>query len=90
MSLKILLATVAAVALAGTAQAQVAVSIWTNQPTASGNATIAQAGTLGAANGTTSVNAINFDSSNGYTVGTFLNSPIGLSPTVSPSFGAWK
>ena len=85
MSLKILLATVAACTLAGTAEAQVAVSIWTNQPTAAGNATIAQAGTLGSPTATTTVSAINFDSANvnGYTIGGFLNNPAGLASAVA-------
>lgn len=81
MFLKILAGAVSALALASAANAAVNVSIWTDQAAASANATLAQAATLGAANGVTSVNAINFDSSNGYTVGAFLNSPAGLSAT---------
>lgn len=84
MPLKILLATVAAFALAGTAQAAINVSIWTGQPAAGGNATIAAAAGLGTPTGTTTVGAINFNSAvGGYTVGGFLNNPGGLSPALA-------
>lgn len=76
--LKFLLGTVAALTLASAAEAQVSVSIWTNQPTAAGNATIAQAATLGTPTATTTVGVIDFDSANvnGYTIGGFLNNPV--------------
>lgn len=83
MSFKSLVLGASALLMAGTAHAAVNVSIWTDQAGAAGNATLAQAAGLGAANGTTTVNAIDFNSSvTGYTVGTFLNSPSGLSSSV--------
>ena len=88
MSLKILLGTVAALTLAGSAQAQVAVSAWTGQPAAAGNATIAQAGTLGPANLTTSVSGINFSTgdSDSTTLGTWLGNPALSSTTLDNSY----
>lgn len=85
MKTRVLAAALPALLFAGAAHAQVAVSIWTNQPTAAGNATIAQAGSLGAPTGTTTVSAINFDSSNvnGYTIGGFLNNPVGLNASLA-------
>lgn len=82
---KFFLGTVAALTLASAAEAQVSVSIWTNQPTAAGNATIAQAAALGSPTATTTVGVINFDSANvnGYTIGGFLNNPAGLSSAVA-------
>lgn len=88
MITKMLVAAVAGFALASAAQAQVAVSIWTNQPTAASNATLAQQGSLGTPTATTTVNAINFDSTSsptGYTVGGFLNNPAGLDAGVAAS-----
>ena len=85
MKTRALAAALPALLFAGAAHAQVAVSIWTNQSGAAGNATIAQAGTLGSPTATTTVSAINFDSANvnGYTVGGFLNNPAGLTPAVA-------
>lgn len=78
MNLKILAGAIGALAIAGTANASINVSIWTNQATAASNATIAQAAGLGTPTATTTVGAINFDSSNpnGYTIGGFLNNPV--------------
>jgi hypothetical protein len=87
MQYKVLAAVASTLLFAGTARAQVAVSIWTNQSTAAGNATLAQATTLngGVPNATTTVSAINFDSgnTNGYTIGGFLNNPAGLSSSIA-------
>ena len=71
---KILLGTVATLALATAAQAQVAVQIWTNQPTGvTQNATIANAPAT-PANITTTVGGINFSTGDlsATTVGTWL------------------
>lgn len=77
MKTRVFAATVSAFVGASAAQAQVAVSIWTNQPAASANATIAAAGGLGAPTATTTVGAINFDSNvGGYTIGGYLNNPV--------------
>lgn len=91
MSLKVLLTGIAAVATATAAQAQVAVSVWTGQPGAAGNATIAQAGTLGPANVTTTVGGINFtdapgNNSDATTVGQFLGNPAISSATLDNSY----
>lgn len=85
MKTRLLAATVPALLFASAANAQVAVSIWTNQTTAAGNATIAQASSLGSPTATTTVGTINFDSGNvnGYTIGGFLNNPAGLSSAVA-------
>lgn len=88
MYMKVLLAAASALALAGSAQAQVAVSIWTGTPaatTAAANATLAQASTLGTPTATTTVGAINFDSlgSANYTIGGFLNNPILSNPSIA-------
>jgi hypothetical protein len=85
MKIRVLAAALPALLFASAASAQVAVSIWTNQPAAAGNATIAQAGTLGAPTASTTVSAINFDSNNvnGYTIGGFLNNPAGLASSVA-------
>ncbi|GAC1418935.1 MAG: hypothetical protein NVSMB6_20840 [Burkholderiaceae bacterium] len=92
MYIKVLAATVAALAVASSASAQIAVSIYTNSTgatTAAANATLAQTQVGGALFGvapsaTTTVNAINFDSlgSANYTIGGFLNNPVGLSPAI--------
>lgn len=88
MQLKYL--TAAGVALLGAAtasEAAITVSIYTNQPAAAANATIAQAAGL-TADATVSVGAINFtdapgnDSTN-FTVGQFLNNPAGLPAAVA-------
>ena len=68
--------------LATAANAVITVSIYTDQPAAAGNATIAQASTL-VANATTTVNAIDFTDAPGndsttFTVGAFLKNPVGL------------
>lgn len=85
MKTRILLAGVSAVLFASAAQAQVAVSVWTGQPGAAGNATIAQAAGLGPANLMTTVGGINFTdapfNSDSTTVGYFLGNPL-LSSTV--------
>lgn len=81
--LKVFAATISALAFASAAQASVTVSIWTDQSGAAGSATLSQAGSLGSANAITNVSSINFDSSNGYTVGGFLNNPAGLNSTVA-------
>ena len=91
MSFKVLLTAAAALTAATAAQAQVAVSVWTGQPAAAGNATIAQSGTLGAANLTTSVGGINFTDgpgfdSNATTVGQFLGNPALSSATLDNSY----
>jgi hypothetical protein len=84
MFYKSLLGATTALLLSTAAQAQVAVSIWTNQPAAGANATIAAAGSLGAPTATTTVNAINFNSNvGGYTIGGFLNNPAGLAPAIA-------
>ena len=82
MSLKALTCAASALVLASTANAAVSVQIWVDEPAAGANATLAQAAALGTPDGTTTTSAINFDSSNGYTVGGFLNSPSGLDPSV--------
>jgi hypothetical protein len=86
MFVKSLLGTVAAFALASAAQAAVNVSVWTGVPTTvSQNATLAQAGTLGTANGTTTVGGFNFATSDSTatTVGAWLGNPAGLDPTAA-------
>jgi hypothetical protein len=85
MKTKVLAAALPAMLFASAANAQVAVSIWTNQSGAAGNATIAQASSLGTPTATTTVNAINFDSNGSlnYTIGGFLNNPAGLSSAVA-------
>jgi PEP-CTERM motif len=85
MFVKSLLGTVAAFALASAAQAAINVSVWTGQPAAGANATLAQAGSLGPATATTTVTTgFNFDSTvGGYTIGGFLNNPVGLNPVVA-------
>ena len=83
MITKIFAGAVSALVLAGTAHAQIAVSVWTGQPGAGGNATIANAPAT-APDATTTVGGINFNSNvTGYTVGQFLNSPAGLSAGVA-------
>ncbi len=72
--------------LASAANAVTTVSIYYNQPAAAANATISQAGTLGAANATVTVGAINYNTSNSNatTIGAFLGNPAGLSaPTAT-------
>ncbi len=69
------------------ANAAIMVSIYTNQPGAAADATIAQANSL-TADATVNVGAINFtdapvNDSNNFTVGAFLNNPAGLSPAVA-------
>ncbi len=87
MTLKTILGVAAALALPAAANASITVSIYTDQPAAAADATIAQAAGL-TANATVSVGAINFtdapgnDSTN-FTVGAFLNNPAGLDPTVA-------
>jgi hypothetical protein len=77
MMKKILLSAVASFALATAAQAAINVSIWTGQPAAGANATVATAAGLGAPTATTTVGAINFNSAvGGYTIGGFLNNPV--------------
>jgi hypothetical protein len=86
MITKILAGAVSALVLAGTAHAQVAVSVWTNQAAAGANATLAQAATLGTPTATTTVGAIDFDSTasvNGYTVGGFLNNALLSNPAIA-------
>jgi hypothetical protein len=73
-------ALVVALGLTSAANAAINVSIYYNQLAAASNATIAQAAGLGAANGTTTVNAINFNSNDSTTstIGAFLGNPVGL------------
>ena len=80
-------ALVVALGLASAANAVITVSIYDNQPAAAANATIAQAAGL-VANAMTTVNTINFTDAPGndsttFTIGAFLNNPIGLSPAVA-------
>lgn len=90
MKTRILLAGLPALLFASAAQAQVSVSVWTGQPTAAGDATIAQAGTLGAADLTTTVSGINFTdapfTSDATTVGYFLGNPLLSSATLNNSY----
>lgn len=89
MFIKAIGGTIAALALAGTAQAQVAVSVWTGQPASvTQNATIAQALGLGAANATGTVSGINFSTTNsdGITVGQWLGNPAISSTTLDNSY----
>ena len=86
MMTKFLAGAVSALFLAGTAQAQVTASIYTNQQAAAENATLAQQGTLGPASATTTVGVMNFnpsDSTGVSTIGDFLNNPAGLDPSVA-------
>jgi len=90
MSIRVLLTGAAVLTAATAAQAQ-SVSVWTGQPTAAGNATIAQAGTLGPANLTTTVSGINFtdapgNNSDATTVGQFLGNPALSSATLDNSY----
>ena len=76
-----------AIATAGAAQAAITVSIYTNEPGAAANATIAAATGL-TADATTTVSAINFTDAPGndsttFTIGAFLNNPAGLDPAVA-------
>jgi len=90
MKSRILLAGVSALLFATAAQAQVAVSVWTGQPAAANDATIAQAGTLGPADLTTTVSGINFTdapfNSDSTTVGYFLGNPLLSSATLDNSY----
>jgi hypothetical protein len=90
MKTRILLAGVSALLFASAAQAQVAVSVWTNQPTAASDATIAQAATLGTPDLTTTVTGINFTdapfNSDATTVGYFLGNPLLSSAILNNSY----
>ena len=89
MFIKTIAGGIAAVALAGSAQAQVAVSIWTGQPASvTQNATIAAAVGLGAPNATGTVSGINFSTTNsdGITVGQWLGNPAISSTTLDNSY----
>ncbi len=87
---KLLLGAAACAALlaAGAANASVTVEIFTDQVGAANNATLAQAGALGAPQATVSVDGINFtnapgDNSDISTIGDFLNNPAGLASGVA-------
>lgn len=89
MFIKVIAGAIAAVALAGTAQAQVAVQVWTGQPASvTHNATIATALGLGPANATGTVGPINFSTSNsdGITVGNWLGNAGISSATLDNSY----
>jgi hypothetical protein len=72
-------AAVAVLTAAGAASAAINVSIWVDQAGAAGNATLAQAGALGAPSATTSVNALNFSTgdSDVTTIDQFLGASLG-------------
>lgn len=87
MKMRTALAVAAAVMVPVAANAAINVKIYTDQPAAAADATIAQAASL-MADATISVGAINFTDAPGndsttYTVGAFLNNPAGLSTTVA-------
>lgn len=88
MNTKVLLtASALFLGLGSAANATITVSIYTNQPAAAANATIAQAAGL-IADATITVGAINFtdapgNDSKNFTVGAFLNNPAGLSAAVA-------
>lgn len=87
MTLKFLLAAAATMLGAATANAAITVAIYTDEPAADADATIARAAGL-IADATVSVGEINFtnapsnDSTN-FSIGAFLNNPAGLDPAVA-------